>query len=93
MSKTISTLRCPSIKSSERKCGNTTRQVDYAIQRLFQGQTVKVEDHAHTGENSDMNKRLMDLIIERITLEHFRNTLQRNKIKIDRKANTIKIEL
>ena len=34
-----------------RKKGNSTRQVDYAIQRLFEGFVVQVKDHYNNGNS------------------------------------------
>lgn len=65
--KIISTLECPNLTSFRRN-GNTTRQVDFAIQKLFEGYTVKIEDHSLVGVR--MNVRLQELIMKRLELEH-----------------------
>jgi len=52
-----------------RGVGNTTRQVDKAIDLLFQGKTVLVEDHA-VGASSNASQFLMDEIVKRLKLIH-----------------------
>lgn len=47
-----------------RGVGNTTRQVDYAVQLLFDGYTVKAVSH------SGNDKYLFDKIVCRMTMEH-----------------------
>lgn len=59
------------IDTGKRRDGNTTRQIDNAIQLLFQGKTVKVEDHSILRlENSTnkfaINKRLCQNIMKRL---------------------------
>ena|SRR5690606_4245692 len=55
-----------------RRVGNTTRQVDKAIDLLFQGKTVLVEDHAVivNGASSNASQFLMDEIVKRLKLIH-----------------------
>lgn len=52
-----------------RSMGNTTRQVDFAIEMLFQGHRVYVVDHAHY-KNSECSRMLMERIIDRLRREH-----------------------
>ena len=54
----------------DRRVGHTTRQVDYAIQLLFQGEVVKVLDHWKGGTIKEANKYLFDRILNRLNLEH-----------------------
>ena len=70
----FSTLYAPILKAG-RRMGNTTRQIDYAIQCLFQGHKVKVVDHVELtydlGEPSrDADMYLMSKIRKRLELEH-----------------------
>lgn len=71
---TISTLSKECLLEKERKKGNTTRQADFAIQKLFKGNIVKVEDHSkcHAGD-----RYLFDVIMKRLNREHYTNS---NKI-------------
>lgn len=54
------------------KKGNTSRQIDYAVDCLFQGYTVVVDDHkASASENPQaLNIRLLNKIIYRLVEEH-----------------------
>ena len=54
------------IITPERCSGNTTRQVDYAIQLLFNGKTIRIESH-DGGINS--SKYLLKRIIKRLENE------------------------
>lgn len=53
-----------------RRDGNTTRLVDFYIQLLFRGYTVKCLDHHKLGEHRESNERLLNLILRRLALEH-----------------------
>ena len=53
-----------------RKVGNTTRQVDIAIQFLFEGRTVVVRDHYLGGIHIESNALLLKRICERLQNEH-----------------------
>ena len=55
---------------SGRRMGNTTRLIDYAIQIIFSGETVVIKDHHESGKNYSENKRLFDLIVRRLEIEH-----------------------
>lgn len=61
----ISTLQAE-LKEGRRR-GNTIRQIDFAIQELFKGSEVLVEDHS--GKEHE-TKRLVGLILERLSSEH-----------------------
>ncbi len=50
-----------------RRIGNTTRIIDNAIQLLFQGHTVRVEDHF---QDRHAQKRVYDAICKRLNSEH-----------------------
>jgi len=58
---TITTLECPEL-TTIRADGNTTRQCDYAIQKLFQGFRVKVLDHFNDGMHAEDNRFLFSKI-------------------------------
>lgn len=57
-------------QSFGRRSGNTTRQVDLAIQYLFKGYVVRVLDHYLDGREVRVNKRLLSLIEDRLNVEH-----------------------
>lgn len=65
--------------------GNTTRQVDWAIQQLFDGKKVLVIDHAHF-LSSETSKMLMGMIANRLSAEH-----PRVKFHIEKVARTIEL--
>lgn len=50
-----------------RRAGNTTRQANYAIDKLLDGETVYVLDH-HGDKKS--SRRLLDIIKARLRAEH-----------------------
>ena len=82
--KSVNILQNASVVSG-RKVGNTTRQIDMAIQAIFSGQLVKVLDHYENGESTSSNNRLFDLIIRRLEREHgLKNLTKYNKIRIDK---------
>jgi len=54
----------------DRASGNTTRQVNFAIQNLFEGNTVKVQDHAGKGKSHRANIVLFNNILRRLNSEH-----------------------
>jgi hypothetical protein len=80
----IKSTYCPEvIFSGFRMSGNSTRQVDYAIQMLFQGYIVRVEDHYMSGASNKVNNYLFDRVGDRLKAEHER--LFTNKvIRVDR---------
>ena len=67
--KTINTNEMGNIFKYGRRTGNTTRQIDAAIQYLFDGWAVRCEDHSH-GHVSNANTALMIRILRRIRAEH-----------------------
>lgn len=62
----VSTLQCGSIMPI-RQCGNTTRQVDWAVQQLYSGNKVAVQDHYEGGRDRGANDNLFKLILGRLT--------------------------
>lgn len=70
-----------------RKCGNTTRQIDYAIQQLFTYGFVVCLDHNKSGEDRQSNIRLLRLVVRRLEIEH-----QGVRYKINESTFVIKLE-
>lgn len=54
----------------DRMCGNTTRQVDAAIQTIFAGKLYVARDHYQHGNNRRANERLFHKIMDRLKFEH-----------------------
>lgn len=68
-----------------RMTGNTTRQVDFAIQQLFNGKIVVVKDHFE-GAKKRNHEMLFDRIVNRLKFEHRLDLmLKSNLIRIDKK--------
>jgi hypothetical protein len=71
-----------------RQVGNSTRQIDMAIQIIFGGGECIVEDHHEMGNNRKANLNLYNRILNRLKMEHqwvFENKriiLDRNKLSI-----------
>lgn len=65
----INTLECPNL-SILRRAGNTTKQVNFAIEMLMQGYVIIVRDHFRNGEIHKSNRRLFDLIYQRLSIEN-----------------------
>lgn len=64
----ISTLETPGL-TSNRASGNTTRQVNFAIQKLFEGYEVIVKDHyGHRVGHHELLRRIKS----RLEMEHSR---------------------
>lgn len=88
----VSTLNFPSNRLGGRALGNTTRQVDFAIDQLFQGKEILVQDHYHLGTHKPGNDHLFDMIMKRIMLEHSKYLESRKKVVMAMKGNlTIKL--
>jgi hypothetical protein len=68
----------------QRRCGNTTRIVDNAIQKLFEGKEVLCLDHTNMGNE---HRRLAHLILQRLKDEHQSTT----KPIWNKSDNTIKL--
>jgi hypothetical protein len=64
-----STLECPELTTLRRN-GNTSRQVNFAIELLYLGHRVIVEDHYRDGEDLNANNLLLIRILNRITSEY-----------------------
>lgn len=65
-----STAQADVIYKHQRRAGNTTRQVDAAIQWLFEGKAVLCVDNYMMGTNDDANRMLQKSIINRFGREH-----------------------
>lgn len=91
----VSTLNA--IELPGRQCGNTTRQVNYAVDMMFLGYRVKFEEHAANKMNRNdarhLNRELLDSVLTRLKNEHRYNgdEIEFGKIKID--SLTLTIEL
>lgn len=70
MESKITTLEGDLLLTNMRRMGNSTRQVDNAIQILFNGSTCVVLDHWEHGRNRQANKHLLRMIVDRIRAEH-----------------------
>lgn len=67
----VSTLECPNL-TYERADGNTTRQIDFAIQKLFEGKVVWIQDHWGGSSFKAGNRSLAISIANRLKAEHSR---------------------
>jgi len=76
---------------NDRCCGNSTRQIDNAIQLLFKGYIVKVEDHYELGNHRKANINLFNRIYDRLHLEHSNSNLI-DKIRFNRDKLTIEFK-
>jgi len=75
-----------------RQSGRSTRQIDIAVNLLFQGYIVEVKDHYKNGNDRRLNKRLFEEVLRRLRLEHGLDMLiERNKIKINKEKLTIEL--
>ncbi len=61
----VSTLQCGSILP-KRHCGNTTRQIDWAIQQLYNGRVVHLKDHHLGGTHREANFNMLKVIEKRL---------------------------
>lgn len=66
----ISTLLCPNLDNFKRRSGNTTKQCNFAIEKIMSGYIVEIKDHFKNGENKNSNKILFNKIIKRLEKEH-----------------------
>lgn len=55
--------------TSRRRDGNSTRQIDNAVQLLFRGETIRVLDHWEDGQHQNANEFLFRGIMKRLTYE------------------------
>ena len=86
--KKISTVKCPNL-IKKRRSGNTTRQVDFAIEKIFNNFEIKVIDHSFLKANSE---KLFALIVQRLATEHNLDKLvESDSIDMNHKNLTIKL--
>jgi hypothetical protein len=71
-----------------RRNGNSTRQVDFAIQKIFEGEIVLVQDAWEWGNHEKANHFLFKYILRRLYAEH---NLSKKDLKIDERQLTISI--
>jgi hypothetical protein len=85
----ISTLDCPNL-TVNRKSGNTTRQVNFAVEQFFNGHIVELRDHYCHGTHKNSNKLLFNLVLDRLRFEHNITINKRTAITVDLSSFTIK---
>lgn len=71
-----------------RRCGNSTRQIDLAIDLLFSGFKVDVKDHFDNGCMRESNRLLFEHILLRLDREHHIGT---SLLIVDYKNLTIEL--
>lgn len=93
----ISALLCPNLNGT-RRSGNTTRQIDFTIAKLFEGYEVLLVDHCyitcHTiedkGDKIKYSRHLIDGVLQRLYTEH---KLPEDKVEIKKTKNGVSIHL
>jgi len=76
----------------QRMEGNSTRQIDAAINHLFKGYKVEIKDHWENGTHRKANENLFHRVLKRLQFEHRLDTLiKEKKIKIDKAKFTIEL--
>lgn len=83
----VSTL--VTLQYGPRRSGNTTRQIDFAVQQLFAGAIIEVRDHWEFGDHKKANENLFDRILKRLAMEH--GLLVDREVRINK--NKLEIEL
>lgn len=77
---------------NKRRAGNSTRQINAAIEYLFQGFLVQIRDHFQDGKNRKANEHLFKKVLERLDAEHGVDKLiLTERLNID--FNKLEIEL
>jgi hypothetical protein len=85
----------PLIIISARKVGNTTRQVDAAIQELFNTGKVKIIDHAHEEDEisgcamNEAQNHLLSKLFGRLSTEH---NFTKHDIEYNAKTKILKLK-
>lgn len=86
----FNTLADVDIDNESRRVGNTTRQIDGAIQALFSGKIVEVV--AHYKPSLMSNNILLGQIIRRMQMEHkYDSLVSKGYIVLDRERCIIKL--
>lgn len=76
----------------QRCSGNSTRQIDIAINLLFKGYKVEIKDHWGYGSHRKANENLFQRVLRRLQVEHRLDVLiKEKKIKIDKAKLTIEL--
>ena len=76
----------------QRCSGNSTRQIDIAINLLFKGYIVEIKDHWEYGGHKKANENLFQRVLHRLQFEHRLDALiKEKKIKIDKNKLTIEL--
>ena len=70
-----------------RRRGNSTRQADFAIQKLFDGEVVLVEDHYETKQ---ADKHLLKMILKRLETQFM---IKEKNVKISNVNEQITVQL
>jgi len=74
----------------QRRSGNSTKQIDLAIDLLYKGYKVEIRDHWECGHHREANKNLFYRALKRLDSEHnLRHLIEGGKIKIDKNKLTI----
>jgi hypothetical protein len=90
--KIISTLDTyKEIINGGRQVGNSTRQIDMAIQVIFNGNECIVKDHHEMGNNRKANLNLYARILNRLSQEH-QWVFENKRIILDRNKLSIKLK-
>jgi len=80
--------------NTERRSGNSTRQINSAIDNLFKGFIVEVKDHWENGNHRKANEMLFRRILDRLHFEHQLDLLiKQNLIKINKKELTLEVKI
>ncbi|GEM_PF-3810994 len=88
--RTLSLSPSETVVELRRQAGNTTRQVDDAIQRLFAGESIRAIDHWKFGSSEEANTNYFRRILLRIEHEHSW-LIRSNLLEIDEIELTIKL--
>jgi hypothetical protein len=98
---TINTTRCEGL-TTIRRDGNTTRQVDFAIQKLFEGYNVACMDHyvvqaadiVTSAQTRKINQMLLDKIMTRLQQEYHLGNEKRFPFRtiISKEYHTIRLQ-
>jgi len=72
-----------------RKVGNTTREVDNAIDMLYEGYIIEARDHYALGGDRKANEMLLERILKRLLFEH---QVDLNRVKVDTNKLTVELD-
>ena len=77
----ISTLKYKQEKVG-RIVGNTTRQVNFAVEKILQSEEVICEDHYENGKDKKINRILFDKVLRRLANEHHGVIVEKDFVKL-----------